>query len=126
MNHPYKVKIDIYDGNNIRSPKQKELSSTNCYDKIKNIIKDIFAINSKYKFVEETQTINTHDDQKQIKYYIYYDHDKKTISIIFIQICISTFFTINELKHITELVYYNLQHFLECKLDEPVIYLPKP
>ena len=123
----YKVIFNIYDGNKKVSSKQKDLAnSTDSYNTIKDMLKNLFTINSKYKFVEETQTITTFDDKKQLKYYMHYDHDKKMVSIIFIQNTSSSFFTINELKHITELIYYNLQHFLECKLDEPVIYLPKP
>jgi hypothetical protein len=138
---PYKVKLNIYDANaNVKlSSKQKELyidldgdyqegneKAIDNYEIIKQLLRNIFLINSKYKFAEETQSINTVDDTKKLKYYIFYDYDKKSMDIIFIQIMTSEYLTIHELQHITQIIYYNLQTFFCCKLKEPIIYLPKP
>jgi hypothetical protein len=129
MNKPFKIKIVLYNGK-LQFPKpskkQKEIAdSFYCYEIIADIMKEIFKINSKYKFIETTHSISSHDEKKQLRFVYHIDNETKIHTIHFIQYCESSYFKIEELKYISEIIHVNLQKDMECLLEKPIIYLDK-
>jgi len=126
MNLPFKIKIVIYNGKlqeEKLSKKQKEMThSFYCYEIVTDIIKELFKINSKYKFINSTHAISSIDEKKQLRFIYDIDHQKKIHTIHFNQFCESSF-KMEELKYISEIIHINLQKDMECILEKPIIYL---
>lgn len=125
MTHPYQIKFRIYNGNERHTRRQKEIANSfYCYEFIKDIVKDIFRINSKYKFIETTHSIGSHDEKKQLRIVHETNFQTKNSLVHFIQYCESSYFCMNELKYISELLHFHLQNWFDCRLEPPIIYLP--
>jgi hypothetical protein len=126
MNLPFKFKIVLYNGKLQKSKpskKQQEITdSFYCYEIIADIIKEIFKINSKYKFIESTHSITSNDEKKQLKFIYHTDHQTNIHTIHFNQFGESSF-KMEELKYISEIIHINLQKDMGCILEKPIIYL---
>jgi hypothetical protein len=126
MKQQFKIKFVIYNGKLQQtklSKKQKEIiDSFYCYEIIADIIKEIFKINSKYKFINGTHSISSHDEKNQLRFVYHTDHQTNIHTIYFNQICESSF-KMEELKYISEIIHVNLQKDMGCILEKPIIYL---
>jgi hypothetical protein len=128
MNLPFNVKFIIFDENKEITKQQQKLKFC-INEKIKDILKNKFNHDINYKFLDRMEaSLSSIDENKQIRLRIDTAHTtckKYQHSLHFHQkhSCSKEYFTIDELKYISNKIKFGLEKFLHYEIDEPIIYI---
>jgi hypothetical protein len=129
MEYSFNVKFVIFDENKQVSEIQQQLRKTLIYDELRNIIKKIFINDNTYKFLDRFEaSVSSIDEYKQLRLSLDTIHEnlkQYQHSLHFHQnhSCCKTYFTIEELKYISNRIKIGLEDYLNYKIDNPIIYI---
>lgn len=129
MNHPFNIKFIIFNEDNKTTKFQKKIKEKIIYEDMRHIIKKIFENDVNYKFLDRVEaSVTSLDETKQLRLYfdnIHIESIKYQHSLHFHQLhsCCKEYFTLSELKYISNKIKIGLENFLHYEIDEPIIYI---
>ena len=131
MNLPFNIKFVIFNENEDTSKIQYEIrKSMITGDVLRNMLKNTFNDDSNYKFLNRFEpSVSSIDEKKQLR--LKMDNTPRGVSrqyqhsLHFHQrhSCSKEYFTIDELKYISHKIKIELEDFLCCEIDDPIIYI---
>jgi hypothetical protein len=129
MEHSFNVKFIIFDENKPVTDKQKTLRKTIIYDKLREILQNVFKNDENYKFLDRVEaSVSSIDENKQLRLRfdsLHINLNQYHHSLHFVQThsgCKKKF-TIEELKYISNRIKIGLEDYLNYKIDNPIIYI---
>lgn len=129
MEHSFNVKFIIFDENKPVTNKQKTLRKTIIYDKLREILQNVFKNDENYKFLDRVEaSVSSIDENKQLRLRFDTPHiilNQYHHSLHFHQTHSGSKkkFTIEELKYISNMIKIGLEDYLNYKIDNPIIYI---
>lgn len=125
MNLPFNIKFIIFDENKPISKTQEKLKETMIWENLRNIIKELFNTDDNFKFLDRVEaSVCSIDENKQLRLRLDTNNLKKyQHSLHFHQASSKEYFTMEELKYISNGIKNGLEEFLHHEIDEPIIYI---
>lgn len=127
MNLPFNIKFVIFDENKPISKTQEKLKETIIWENLRDIIKELFNTDDNFKFLDRAEaSVCSIDENKQLRLRLDTNILKKyQHSLHFHQKHSGSkeYFTIEELKYISNRIKNGLEEFLHYEIDEPIIYI---
>jgi hypothetical protein len=129
MTFPFNIKIVIFDENKELLKKQKEIRKELIMDNMRYIFKELFNKDTNYKWLDRMEaSVSSIDENKQLRLRFDTSHNenkKYQYSLHFHQKHTGSkeYFTIEELKYISDKIKIGLETFLHYEIDEPIIYI---
>jgi hypothetical protein len=129
MNIPFNIKFVLFDESKEVSQNEKEIRKNLIYNNFRYIIKEVFDNDANYKWLDRTEaSVSSIDENKQLRLRfdtLHNENKKYQYSLHFHQIHTGSkeYFTIEELKYISDKIKIGLETFLHYEIDFPTIYI---